>query len=61
MNSDMSAQTFNSHWNFDQDKIIITRGALDAVVSSGKNTTFMFEFYPRAAGNGNTLNYTVTV
>jgi len=53
--------TFNSHWNYDQDRVIITRGGLDAVASSGKNTTFMFEFYPRAVGNGNTLNYTLTV
>jgi endoglucanase len=41
--------------------VIITRAAVDAVIAAGKNTTFTFEFYPRAAGNGNAFNYTLTV
>ncbi|KAK0652386.1 glycoside hydrolase superfamily [Cercophora newfieldiana] len=52
--------TFNSQWNFDHDRVIITKAAVEAVVASGKNTTFTFEFYPRAAGNGNVVQYTLT-
>jgi len=57
----MAMQTFNSKWNFDQDRIIITKAAVEAVVASGKNTTFTFEFYPRAAGNGNMVQYKLTM
>ncbi|KAK3370599.1 glycoside hydrolase superfamily [Podospora didyma] len=53
--------TFNSHWNFDHDHITITKNAIDAVIASGKNTTFTLEFYPRAEGNGNMIDYTFTI
>ncbi|KAK0635967.1 glycoside hydrolase superfamily [Bombardia bombarda] len=53
--------TFNSHWNFDQDRVKIGRNAIQAVIASGKNTTFTFEFFPRAEGNGNQLDYVLTV
>ncbi|KAK3685227.1 glycoside hydrolase superfamily [Podospora appendiculata] len=53
--------TLNSQWNSDQDRVIITRSAIDAVIASGKNTTFTFEFYPRAVGNGNYVDFTLTV
>ncbi|KAK3326006.1 glycoside hydrolase superfamily [Apodospora peruviana] len=53
--------TLASQWNFDYDRVTITRAAVDAVIASGKNTAFTFEFYPRAAGNGNYINYTLTV
>jgi len=54
-------QTFNSQWNFDQDRIIITKAVVEAVAASGKNTTFTFEFYLRAAGNGNMVQYKLTM
>ncbi|KAK3986739.1 glycoside hydrolase [Cladorrhinum sp. PSN332] len=53
--------TMSSHWNFDHDKVMITRGGLDAVIASGQNATFTFEFFPRAEGNGNTVEFTLTV
>ncbi|KAK3942468.1 glycoside hydrolase [Diplogelasinospora grovesii] len=53
--------TYGSQWSFDQDRVTITRAAVDAVIASGTNTTFTFEFYPRAAANGNYVNYTLTV
>lgn len=40
---------------------MITRAAVDAVIASGQNTTFRWEFYPRAEGNGNWVEYTLTV
>lgn len=52
--------TKGSQWSFDFDHLTITGSALQAVKANGKTATFMFEFYPRAAGNGNYLNYTVT-
>ncbi|KAB5528027.1 glycoside hydrolase superfamily [Coniochaeta sp. 2T2.1] len=52
--------TYGSQWNFDFDHLTITNSALQAVIKAGKTTTFTFEFYPRAAGNGNHLNYTLT-
>ncbi|KAK3403352.1 glycoside hydrolase superfamily [Sordaria brevicollis] len=53
--------TYGGQWDFDFDKLIIRRQTLDAVIASGQSATLTFEFYPRAAGNGNYLNYTLTV
>ncbi|GAB1314615.1 hypothetical protein MFIFM68171_04825 [Madurella fahalii] len=53
--------TYLSQWNFDHDRVMITRAAVDAVIASGQNTTFRWEFYPRAEGNGNWVEYTLTV
>ncbi|OIW25703.1 glycoside hydrolase [Coniochaeta ligniaria NRRL 30616] len=52
--------TYGNQWSFDFDRLTITNSALQAVITSGKTTTFTFEFYPRAVGNGNYLNYTLT-
>ncbi|KAJ4403321.1 hypothetical protein N0V85_005120 [Neurospora sp. IMI 360204] len=51
--------TYGGQWDF--DKLIIRRQTLDAVIASGGSATLTFEFYPRAAGNGNYLNYTLTM
>lgn len=59
-NTDIFLQTYGSQWSFDFDHLTITNSALQAVITAGKTTTFTFEFYPRAVGNGNYLNYTVT-
>ncbi|KAK0720181.1 glycoside hydrolase superfamily [Lasiosphaeris hirsuta] len=53
--------TYNSHWNFDNNRVVLTRGIVDTVIASGKNTTFAFEFFPREIGNGNTAEYTLLV
>ncbi|KAK4167926.1 glycoside hydrolase [Cladorrhinum sp. PSN259] len=53
--------TMGNHWNFDHDRVMITRGGIDAVIASGQNTTFTFEFFPRAEGNGNTVEFILTV
>lgn len=52
--------TKGSQWSFDFDHLTITSSALQTVEASGKTATFMFEFYPRAVGHGNYLNFTVT-
>ncbi|KAK0727720.1 glycoside hydrolase superfamily [Lasiosphaeria miniovina] len=53
--------TFNSQWNFDFDHFTITSQAVSAVIAAGKNATFTIEFYPRRAGNENSVEYTLTV
>ncbi|KAH7126957.1 glycoside hydrolase superfamily [Dendryphion nanum] len=51
--------TYNNHWNWDGQNVILTSGVVDAVRQAGKDTTFTLEFYPRVAGNA--VNYTLTV
>ncbi|KAK7415571.1 hypothetical protein QQX98_005817 [Neonectria punicea] len=46
-------------WNWDQDGITITEGAVLAMVESGQSVTFIIESYPRVEGN--LVNYTLTV
>ncbi|KAF2656724.1 glycoside hydrolase family 5 protein [Lophiostoma macrostomum CBS 122681] len=51
--------TYNNHWDWDADHVILKSAVLDAVRSAGRSTTFGIEFYPRSLGN--VVNYTVTV
>ncbi|KAK5656751.1 hypothetical protein OQA88_4299 [Cercophora sp. LCS_1] len=53
--------TYSNHWSFDHNRITIAKGAVEAVIAAGQNVTFTFEFFPRAEGNGNSFNYTLTV
>ncbi|GKT39831.1 endoglucanase B [Colletotrichum spaethianum] len=43
--------TFNGQWNYDGAKVILPAATVQAVIASGKTTTFTFEFYPRVPGN----------
>ncbi|KAK3366779.1 carbohydrate binding domain X2-domain-containing protein [Lasiosphaeria ovina] len=52
---------WTNQWNFDFDHFIINRAGTDAVIAAGKNTTFTIEFYPHVAGNGNSVDYVLTV
>lgn len=54
-----SNKAYNGIWNWNAGNLILTSGAVNAVVSAKKSATFTFEFYPRVAEN--TLNYTLTV
>ncbi|KAH7361744.1 endoglucanase B [Plectosphaerella cucumerina] len=51
--------TFNNHWFFDGEQVVIRASAIEAVLNLNEPVDFTFEFYPRAAGNGNTLVYTI--
>jgi hypothetical protein len=54
-------QTYNNHWNWDDNNVIITAAAIDAVVAAGETSVFTFEFYPRVDGEENTVEFTLTV
>ncbi|KAL4914648.1 glycoside hydrolase superfamily [Aspergillus aurantiobrunneus] len=53
--------TYSNHWNWDEENVIITSAAIDAVVAAGEATVFTFEFYPRVNGTLNTAEFTLTV
>ncbi|KAL4787044.1 glycoside hydrolase superfamily [Aspergillus varians] len=53
--------TYNSHWTWDDDNVILTSAAIDAVVAAGETAVFTFEFFPRVNGTLNTANFTLTV
>ncbi|KAL4882248.1 glycoside hydrolase superfamily [Aspergillus karnatakaensis] len=53
--------TYNNHWNWNEENVILTAGAIDAVIAAGQTTVFTFEFYPRVDGEANTVEFTVTV
>ncbi|KAL5340665.1 glycoside hydrolase superfamily [Aspergillus crustosus] len=53
--------TYSNHWNWNEENVILTAGAIDAVVAAGETTVFTFEFYPRVNGAANTVEFTVTV
>ncbi|KAL2865042.1 putative extracellular endoglucanase [Aspergillus lucknowensis] len=53
--------TYSSHWSWDDENVIITAAAIDAVVAAGESSLFMFEFYPRVNGTANTANFTLNV
>ncbi|KAH8734154.1 endoglucanase D precursor [Ilyonectria robusta] len=46
-------------WNWNQDGVTITAGAVEATVKSGQSATFVIESYPRVEGNQ--VNYTLVV
>ncbi|KZL80113.1 endoglucanase b [Colletotrichum incanum] len=46
--------TFNGQWNYDGAKVILPAATIQAVIASGRTTTFTFEFYPRVPGNNAT-------
>ncbi|TIC93914.1 Endoglucanase B [Colletotrichum higginsianum] len=50
--------TFSGQWNYDGAKVILTAATVQAVIASGKPTTFTFEFYPRVPGNN--VTYTLS-
>jgi endoglucanase len=52
-------QTYSNHWNWDAANLIISKGAIGAVVQAKKRAVFTFEFWPRVPGNS--VNYTLTV
>lgn len=51
--------TRDNHFRFDDNSVIITSAAVNAVIAAGVATTFTFEFFPRVPGNS--VNYTLTV
>lgn len=51
--------TYNNHWDWTAQGVILKAATLDAVRAAGLDTTFTIEFYPR--GPGNAVNYTLTV
>ncbi|KAL4819789.1 glycoside hydrolase superfamily [Aspergillus spinulosporus] len=53
--------TYSNHWNWDNNNVIITASAIDAVVAAGETSVFTFEFYPRVNGEENTVEFTLTV
>ncbi|KAL4978953.1 glycoside hydrolase superfamily [Aspergillus desertorum] len=53
--------TYSNHWNWDNDNVIITAAAIDAVVAAGETSVFTFEFYPRVDGDENTVEFMVTI
>ncbi|BCS25048.1 putative extracellular endoglucanase [Aspergillus puulaauensis] len=53
--------TYSSQWNWDDENVILTSAAIDAVVAAGETSIFTFEFYPRVNGTLNTANFTLTV
>ncbi|KAI9370513.1 glycoside hydrolase superfamily [Aspergillus egyptiacus] len=53
--------TYNNHWNWNEENVIITAAAIDAVIAAGETTVFTFEFYPRVEGEVNTVEFTLTV
>ncbi|KAL4805017.1 glycoside hydrolase superfamily [Aspergillus unguis] len=53
--------TYSNHYNWDDENVIITSAAIDAVVAAGETSTFTFEFYPRVNGTVNTAEFTLTV
>ncbi|KAE8146633.1 glycoside hydrolase superfamily [Aspergillus avenaceus] len=52
--------TYNNQWNWDEENVILTSAAIDAVVAAGEDTVFTFEFYPRV-DESNAVNFTLTV
>ncbi|KAF2198955.1 endoglucanase B [Delitschia confertaspora ATCC 74209] len=51
--------TYNNHWNWNANHVILTSSVVDAVKAAAQDTTFLIEFYPRVPGNS--VNYTLTV
>ena len=52
-------QTYNNHWNFNANNIVLKQGAVEAVIKARKAAVFTFEFWPRVPGNA--FNYTLNV
>ncbi|TKW50987.1 Endoglucanase B [Colletotrichum tanaceti] len=50
--------TYSAQWNYDGANVILTAATVQAVIASGKPTTFTFEFYPRVPGNS--VTYTLS-
>ncbi|KAL4988883.1 glycoside hydrolase superfamily [Aspergillus falconensis] len=53
--------TYSNHWNWDDNNVIITAAAIDAVMAAGETSVFTFEFYPRVDAEENTVEFTLTV
>ncbi|KAH7078428.1 glycoside hydrolase superfamily [Paraphoma chrysanthemicola] len=51
--------TYNNHWEWTAEGVIIRAAVFDAVRAAGQTTTLTIEFYPREPGNS--ANYTITV
>lgn len=49
--------TYNNHWEFTPDSVILRKTVVDAVISAGQEVLFTFEFFPRVAGNS--ANFTL--
>jgi endoglucanase len=43
--------TYENHFHWDADHVLIKAGALDAVRAAGQSVTFTIEFWPREPGN----------
>lgn len=51
--------TFNKHWQWKENSVVLTKDAVNLVAAKGKKAVFGFEFFPR--GPDNVVNYTLTV
>lgn len=52
-------QTYQSHWDFDANHVIVKSSVLKAVLAADIATGLTFEFYPRVQGNS--VNFTINV
>lgn len=53
----LTMQTYNNHWFWEGDELIIRSAAIEAVLNLDKVVEFEFEFYPRVPGNS--VTYTL--
>jgi endoglucanase len=52
-------QTYQSHWDFDANHVIVKSSVLKAVLAANIATGLTFEFYPRV--HANSVNFTISV